>query len=170
MWETVTSELLLERYYFEKLKELDPFEFLLKIKSAIPLPEWSSFLSGLQRPTTPPPNSSSSPTIFPKNQKQMSSDFPPHTSVPIIMVGIVPPPPPIIPTRYVPLFLPTILHYLPSKYLARIKTFGSEEEITAEEHVYQFNDFIDGEEVDHEDFKMRLFSQIFTGDKCHYLI
>ena len=34
-WEVVTSELPLEREYFDKLKELDPFEFLLRIKFGI---------------------------------------------------------------------------------------------------------------------------------------
>ena len=38
-WEVVTSELLLEREYFDKIKELDPYEFLLRRKSGIPLPD-----------------------------------------------------------------------------------------------------------------------------------
>ena len=59
------------------------------------------------------------------------------------MARIFPPPPPIGPTRYAPLVLPNVLHDLLDGYSTRIKTFGSEEEISAEEHVDQFNDFID---------------------------
>lgn len=61
------------------------------------------------------------------------------------------------PARYAPLVLPAILHDLPQGYSTRIKTFGSKEGITAEQHIDQFNDFIDLEEVDYEDVKMRLF-------------
>ena len=46
-WEAVTSELLLEKYSLDKLKELDPFEVLLKSKAGLPLPNWSSIVSGL---------------------------------------------------------------------------------------------------------------------------
>ena len=80
------------------------------------------------------------------------------------MDGIVPPPLPVGPTSYAPLFLPVVLRDLPDGYSTRIKTFGSEEDISSEENVDQFNDFIDREEVDHEDVKMRLFSQSFTGE------
>ena len=37
-WEAVTSELLLERESLDKLKDLDPFEVLLKSKVGLPLP------------------------------------------------------------------------------------------------------------------------------------
>ena len=50
--------------------------------------------------------------------------------------------------RYSLLVLPAVFHDLPSKYAARIPTWGSDEEITAEEHLDRFNDFIDREEVD----------------------
>lgn len=81
------------------------------------------------------------------------------------MVGVVPPlPSPVAPKRYAPLVLHVVIHDLPSKYLAIIKTFGSEEEITIKEHVDEFNDFIDKEEVDHEDVKTILFAQIFNGE------
>ena len=73
------------------------------------------------------------------------------------MAGNVPPPP-AAPARYAPLVLPAAFHDLHSKYVARIKTWGSDEDITVEEHVDQFNDFIDREEVDDEDVKLRLFA------------
>ena len=59
-WEAVTSELLLEKESLDKLKETDPFEVLLKSKSGLPLPNWSSIVSGLQKPKNPPHISSSS--------------------------------------------------------------------------------------------------------------
>ena len=37
-WEAVTSEILLEKDSLDKLKELDPFEVLLKSKVGLPLP------------------------------------------------------------------------------------------------------------------------------------
>jgi hypothetical protein len=69
-----------------------------------------------------------------------------------------------VPARYAPLALPAVLHDLPSKYAARIPTWGGDEEITAEEHVDRFNDFVDREEVDDEDVKLRLFAQTFIGE------
>ena len=88
------------------------------------------------------------------------SGFPKITTVPLTMAGN----PPAAPTRYAPLVLPTILHDLPSKYTARIKTWGSDEDITTNDNVDQCNAFIDREEVDHEDVKLRLFAQSFTGE------
>ena len=134
----------------DKLKKLDPFEKNLRSKIGFPLLDWSSIVSGQQRPNNPPPNSSSSSiTVVPK-----------ATIVPIIMARNVPPPP-AAPARYAPLALPVVLNSFPSKYFARIKTWVIDEEITTEEHVDLFNEFIDREEVDHEDVKLRLFSQSF---------
>ena len=39
-----------------------------------------------------------------------------------------------------------------------------EEDITTQQHLDRFNDFIDLKEVDHEDAKMRLFAQSFYGE------
>lgn len=113
-WEVVTSKLLLEKESLDKLKELDPFEVLLKIKAGLPLPNWSSIVSGPPRPNNPPHNSSS-PSF---------STIPKATTVPFTMAIIVPPPP-IAPARYAPLVLPIVLHDPPSKYAARIQTWGS---------------------------------------------
>jgi len=70
----------------------------------------------------------------------------------------------VVPARYAPLALPVILHDLPSKYAARVPTWGGDEEITAEEHVDRFNDFVNREEVDDEYVKLRLFAQTFIGE------
>ena len=45
------------------------------------------------------------------------------------MAGNVPPPP-AAPARYAPLVLPAVLHDLPTKYAAKIKTWGSDEDST----------------------------------------
>jgi len=42
--------------------------------------------------------------------------------------------------------------------------YGVEEDIIAQQHVDKFNDFVDLEEVDYEDVKMRLFVQSFSGE------
>ena len=67
-------------------------------------------------------------------------------------------------SRFTPLSLHAQLHDLPQGYSQRIRTFGAEGDITTQQHLDKFNDFIDLEEVDHEDAKMRLFAQSFYGD------
>ena len=66
--------------------------------------------------------------------------------------------------RYAPIVLPANLHPLPDKYAQRISQFGVDDDVTAQQHLDKFLDFVDLEEVDHEDAKMRLFSQIHKGD------
>ena len=124
-WEVVTSKLLLEKDSLDKIKETRSFQSL-KSKAGLALPNWSSIVSGLQKPRSSPHISS-------------SSSFPtPHKT-------IVHPPVMDAPARYAPLVLPAVLHELPSKYATRIPTWGSDEEISAEEFVDRFNDFIDKE-------------------------
>ena len=82
-WEAITSELLLEKESLDKLKELDPFEVLLKIKVGLRLPNWSSIVSGSQIPNNPPHKISSSST----------TSIPKATIVPFTMAANVPPPP-----------------------------------------------------------------------------
>ena len=66
--------------------------------------------------------------------------------------------------RFTPLVLLAQLHDLPQGYSQIIRTFDVEGDITTQQHLDRFNDFIDLEEVDHEDVKMRLFSHIFYGE------
>jgi hypothetical protein len=63
-----------------------------------------------------------------------------------------------------PLILPTQLHDLPQDYNLRIKLYDVEGNISAQKHLDWFNDFIDLEEVDFEDVKMRLFTQSLAGE------
>ena len=116
--EVVTSELQLEKESLDNLKETDPFEFMLKFKAGLPLPNWSYIVSGLKKPNNPPHISSSSFSASPT----------PNVHPPVMAA----------PDRYAPLVLPAILHDLPSKYAARILTWGSDEEISAEEFVDRF--------------------------------
>ena len=60
--------------------------------------------------------------------------------------------------RFDPLVLPANLHDLPQGYVQRLKQFGAEGDITAQQHLDRFLYFIDLQEVDHEDVKMRLFA------------
>ena len=66
--------------------------------------------------------------------------------------------------RYAPLDLLAQLHDLPQGYSQRIRTYGAEGDVSAQQHVVRFNDFCDLEEVDHEDAKIRLFAQSLTGE------
>ena len=66
--------------------------------------------------------------------------------------------------RFAPLVLHAQLHDLLQAYSQRLKIFGVEGDIIAQQHLDRFNDFCDLEEVDYEDAKMRLFSQFFYGD------
>lgn len=66
----------------------------------------------------------------------------------------------IMENRFAPLVLPANLHDLPQGYAQRLKQFGAEGDIIAQQHLDRFLDFCDLEEIDYEDVKMRLFAQI----------
>jgi len=71
---------------------------------------------------------------------------------------------PVMAAQFSPLVLPTILHDLLQNYAQRIRLYGAEEDITAQQHFDRFSDFVDLEEVDYEDIKMRLFLKSFSGE------
>jgi hypothetical protein len=56
------------------------------------------------------------------------------------------------------------LHDLPQNYNQRIKSYDAEENISTQRHLDWFNDFVDLEEVDDEDVKVRLFAQSLSGE------
>ena len=66
--------------------------------------------------------------------------------------------------RFAPLCLPALLHDLPQNYSQRISLFDGEGDIIAKQHVARFEYFIDLEEVDYADVKMRLFAQSLSGE------
>ena len=61
-------------------------------------------------------------------------------------------------TRFYPLVLPTVLHDFPKNYAQRITLYDGEGSFTAKQHGYKFEDFVDLEEVDDDDVKMKLFA------------
>ena len=61
-------------------------------------------------------------------------------------------------SRFAPLALPVALHDIPLNYAQRISLNDGEGNVYARYHVGKFDDFIDLEEVDHEDVKMGLFA------------
>ena len=138
-----------------------------KRRANIPLPKWISFISELKIPAT---HFLSITSTFTTTYASLITTTPivvfASTSIVVTstMEGVPPPPLPACPTKYAPLVLPPQLHGLPQGYSTRIKTFGGEEGITAEQHVDQFNDFIDLVEVDDKDVKMRLFVHSFIGE------
>jgi hypothetical protein len=63
------------------------------------------------------------------------------------------------------------LHDFPQDYNQRIKLYDAKGNISVQKHLDWVNDFIDLEEVDFEDLKMRLFTQSLAGyvRKCRAL-
>jgi hypothetical protein len=76
----------------------------------------------------------------------------------------IPNPPRSMAARLSPLILPAQLHDLPQNYNQRIKLYDAEENVSAQKHLDWFNDFVNLEEVDYVDMKMRLFMQSFAGE------
>ena len=66
--------------------------------------------------------------------------------------------------KFAPLVVPTNLHDLSQGYAQRLKQFGVEGDITAQQHLDIFLDFCDLEEIDYEYVKMRLFAQSLSGE------
>ena len=66
--------------------------------------------------------------------------------------------------RFSLLALPAVLHDPPLNYAHRISLYDGEGNVTAKYHVGKFDDFMDLEEVDYEDVKLRLFSQSLSGE------
>ena len=66
--------------------------------------------------------------------------------------------------RFTPLALPLVLHNLPMNYAQRIALYDEEGNVSVRYHVDKFDDFIDLEEVDDEDIKMRLFTHTLSGE------
>jgi hypothetical protein len=68
-----------------------------------------------------------------------------------------PNPPRAMVARFSPLILPAQLHDFPQNYNQRINLYDVEGNISSQKHMDWFNDFVDLEEVDYADAKIRLF-------------
>lgn len=114
----------LEQVSLEKLNELDPFEFPLKIRVGIPLLERSSFISELkvhvkQFPTITFAFTTTLTILITTSHVVVSAST--STVVTSKMAQFPPPPHPLGPPRYAPLVLSSLIHYLPQGYSNRIK-------------------------------------------------
>ena len=63
-----------------------------------------------------------------------------------------------------PLDFPSVLQDLPHNCSHRISLFDGDGNFTARQHMNRLDDFIDVEEVDYDDAKMRLFAQILSRE------
>ena len=70
--------------------------------------------------------------------------------------------------RFSPIVLPTTLHDLPQGYSQRLKQFHGERGHFTEEHLRWFLDWVDLEEVDHDDVTVKLFSQTLDGEEIKW--
>jgi hypothetical protein len=57
-----------------------------------------------------------------------------------------------------PFIFPSQLHDLPQNYSQRINIYNAKGNVSSQKHLDWFNDFIDLEEVDYEDVKLRFFT------------
>jgi hypothetical protein len=66
-------------------------------------------------------------------------------------------------TRFAPLILLAQLHDFPQNCSQRMKLYDVERNISTQNHLDWFNDFVDLEELDYEETKMALFTQSLSG-------
>ena len=156
-WRTLSFDFKKDLLNTESLKELDPLDFF--IFDFVHQPSQSP--SGLAFSQTQTTKGVHIPVTY-------SPTFvvpTPFVHIPYLFVSsilthpmIVPNPPRIMVTMFAHLIFHAQLHDLPQGYFQIIKNFGAEGDITTQQHLDRFNDFVDFEEFDHEDAKMRLFA------------
>jgi len=66
--------------------------------------------------------------------------------------------------RFSPLILPIQLHDFPQNDSQRINLYDAEGDVSAQKHLDWFNDFVNLQEVDYADMKMRLFMQSLSRE------
>lgn len=66
---------------------------------------------------------------------------------------------PIIQARYATLHLPNQLNNFPDGYLKHLPRFNGEADLSIEDHLATFLDFLDNMTIEHEDVYMQLFVQ-----------
>ena len=83
---------------------------------------------------------------------------------PVLQVPpIVPNPPRPMAGRFTPLDLPIMLHDLPQGYAQRVPFYDGQGNFTIKQHVDKFEYFLDLDQVDDDDVKMRLFVLSLLG-------
>ena len=149
-WNSLSTRLKEQLEHIESFQDSDPLDFLIKnrLETQVQNIKSSSVPVHSKSPQTP--------------LKKLVPIFPIH--IPSSGIITYPLPSQQMATRFAPLALPAQLHDLPQNYAQRIKSCGNEGDVTTQQHVDRFMDFIDLEEVDHEDAIMRLFSQSFIGE------
>ena len=113
-------------------------------------PERLNFHKSTQQPSHPP-----SILVFPQNQSTQSVHIPvtysptfilhtPLVHIPTVPTHLVifPNPPGVMVAKFTPLSLPTQFHDLPQGYSQIIRTYGAEVDITSQQHLDRFNDFV----------------------------
>jgi hypothetical protein len=65
--------------------------------------------------------------------------------------------------RYAPLILAIPLHDLPENYMKSLQKFTGEGDLTAQEHINFFDQFVDILGIEHEDVYSKLLVQTFEG-------
>ena len=67
--------------------------------------------------------------------------------------------------RFAPLALPYVLHDLPQNYAQKIPFYDGDGNFTARQHVDKFYDYVELEEFDEDDIKMRFFLISFSREE-----
>ena len=142
-WDTLSKKLEEQLQYIESLRNTNPLDFLNQRK-----------LENLFQDNQV---SGSSTSLQYHSFQSLNFHIPSFYKVSTLSVTL----PRIMAARFSPLDLPAQLYDLPRNDAQRIKTCGAKGDITTQQHLDQFNDFIDFEEVDYEDIKMRLLHKVF---------
>ena len=154
-WNSLCEEIKKKLENIESLRDSYPLYFLLQREIEFFPQDYQAFLS-INFPESLKETVDRSdyiPTKVDISCKQHISIVSPFQIFPTVMAD-----------RYAPLALPANLHDLAQGYAQRLKQFGAEGGITAQQHLDRFLDFCDLEEVDYEYIKMRLFAQSLAGE------
>ena len=158
-WESLSLKLKEQLQYIESLKDTNPLAFLKERKL-------ETLFQSNQDQTTPilVPLSSGFPPVT--TQSLYIPVYIPSTSLPstssFLASGHILPKN--MASIFSPLSVPAQLHDILQNYAQRIVTYNGEGEITKQQHLDMFNDFIDLEEADDDDVKLRLFAESFSSE------
>ena len=152
-WDILCEHIREKLKHLEILRSTNPLEFLAKRNFEVLSQDYQKSLSSVSSQNTSVTSLSKIVSLAPSLVLVSSQTFPSCQNPLIAMEN-----------KFSPLVLVANLHDLPQGYAQRLKQFGAEGDITSQQHLDRFLDFIDLEEVDHEDVKMRLFAQSLFGE------